>query len=163
MDNEKAAKELGISIRSLQRATKAGKVKVAYQRGKSGKMEAVYDESEIARYKEELNEVVEREPQFESTNIALTRRDMNQAQIVAAIAEAFVKALNVRTLEAPNHKRLVDIDKQLALSVSDAAELAGLSKNFLLNAIHARKLKARIIGRGYKIKRADLDSYMKKL
>ncbi len=163
MDNEEAAKELGISVRSLQRATKAGKVKVAYQRGKSGKMEAIYDENEIARYKKELNEVVELPAPLESSSYALTRRDMNQSQLVAALAEAFVKALNMTTLEAQKPNRLIDIDKQLALSVSDAAELAGLSKNFLLNAIHAGKLKARIIGRGYKIKRADLDSYIKKL
>lgn len=162
MDNEAAAKELGISIRSLQRATKAGKLAVAYKRGKSGKMEAVYDEKEIARYKRELNEVVI-PPHTEPTSLALTTRDRQASEFVTLLAEAIKNAINARVEEATKRLHQVEIHKQLFLSLAEAAEYSGLSKNFLTQAIHAKKLKAKIMGRGYRIKRTDLEDYVKKL
>ena len=56
MNGEDAAKELGISIRSLQRAVSRGNLHVSYKRGKSGKQEAVYDPQEVATYKTELEQ-----------------------------------------------------------------------------------------------------------
>ena len=56
MNGEEAAKELGISVRSLQRAVGREALHVTYKRGKSGKQEAVYDPKEVARYKAELEE-----------------------------------------------------------------------------------------------------------
>jgi excisionase family DNA binding protein len=44
-----------------------------------------------------------------------------------------------------------------------AAALTSLSMNHLREAIHAGKLKGKIIGKGYKIKRSNLDAYVKKL
>jgi len=49
------------------------------------------------------------------------------------------------------------------LTLADAAALSSLSENHLREAIKAKKLKGRIIGKGYKIKRVDLDAYIKKL
>jgi excisionase family DNA binding protein len=45
----------------------------------------------------------------------------------------------------------------------EAAQLSGLSRGHLREAIDAGKLKARIIGRGWRVKRDDLDAYVKKL
>jgi excisionase family DNA binding protein len=45
----------------------------------------------------------------------------------------------------------------------DARALTGLSNDYLRASIHSGKLKAKIIGRGYKVKRDDLNSYIKKL
>jgi excisionase family DNA binding protein len=41
--------------------------------------------------------------------------------------------------------------------------LSGLSRNHLRQVIEEKKLKARIIGRGWRVKRGDLDAYVKKL
>ncbi len=56
--------------------------------------------------------------------------------------------------------RLAD---KLTLSLTEAALLSGLSRNHLREAIGAGKLKAKIIGRGWKVKRPDLDLYVRKL
>jgi excisionase family DNA binding protein len=46
---------------------------------------------------------------------------------------------------------------------NEAAQLAGISANHIREAIKAGKLKARIIGKGYRIKRLDMDAYIKQL
>jgi excisionase family DNA binding protein len=47
--------------------------------------------------------------------------------------------------------------------LTEAALLAGLSRGHLRLAIAEKKLKARIIGRGWRVKREDLEAYIKKL
>jgi len=44
-----------------------------------------------------------------------------------------------------------------------AAQLSGLSRGHLREAIEEKKLKARILGRGWRVKRDDLEAYVKKL
>jgi excisionase family DNA binding protein len=59
----------------------------------------------------------------------------------------------------------VPIAAKLILSLKEASALSGISRDYLVEAIKKRKLKARLdeIGRGYRIKRADLEDYIKKL
>jgi excisionase family DNA binding protein len=57
----------------------------------------------------------------------------------------------------------VRITDKLILSLTEAALLSGLSRGHLLTSIHDDKLKAKIIGRGWRVKRDDLDAYVKKL
>jgi excisionase family DNA binding protein len=58
---------------------------------------------------------------------------------------------------------ITDLAHKLTLSLVEASQLSGLSRNHLREAIEDRKLKARIIGRGWRVKRDDLDAYVKKL
>jgi excisionase family DNA binding protein len=53
-------------------------------------------------------------------------------------------------------------DKPL-LKLDEAAALTGLSRQFLRKSIEDGKLKGRIIGRGFRVKREDLDKFIKKL
>jgi excisionase family DNA binding protein len=158
MNKVEAARELKISVRSLIRAANDGKIGVAYQRGKSGKKEAVYDAGEIARYKEELNEVI-RPPEGgnKTTALAMTTRDAQVAHVVALLLEA-IKA----QATPPPPVLIVPIENKLILSLIEVSALTGLSKNYLTDAIHRGKLKATKRGRWF-IKRSDLDAYIKKL
>jgi excisionase family DNA binding protein len=56
-----------------------------------------------------------------------------------------------------------DLAHKLTLSLAEAAQLSGLSRNHLRAAIEEKKLKARIIGRGWRVKRSDLEAYVVKL
>jgi excisionase family DNA binding protein len=56
-----------------------------------------------------------------------------------------------------------DIAHKIILTLAEAAALTNLSRNHLRQAIEEKKLKARIIGRGWRVKRDDLDAYVKKL
>jgi excisionase family DNA binding protein len=66
--------------------------------------------------------------------------------------------------QAPAPKvSIADAAHKLLLSLPEAAALSGLSRNHLRQAIKDRSLKSRKIGRGWRIKRADLDAYVRKL
>jgi excisionase family DNA binding protein len=64
---------------------------------------------------------------------------------------------------ARDRESVTDLAHKLTLSLQEAARLSGLSRASLRAAIKAGKLKARIIGRGYRVKRSDLDVYVRKI
>ena len=49
------------------------------------------------------------------------------------------------------------------LTLADCAALSSLSEHHLSEAVKAGRLKGKIIGRGYKVKRVDLNAYVKRL
>jgi excisionase family DNA binding protein len=57
----------------------------------------------------------------------------------------------------------VPVEAKLLLTLQEAQALTGLSRDTLRHAIDDGTLKAQVIGRGFKIKRADLDEYVAKL
>jgi excisionase family DNA binding protein len=61
--------------------------------------------------------------------------------------------------------RLAPLSDKLTLSVAEAAHLSGFSPDSLRDAINAGKLKAKKVKgrRGWTIKRADLEAYVRKL
>jgi excisionase family DNA binding protein len=165
MNREEAANELGISVRSLQRAVAAGKLGVTYKRGESGKQEAAFDTEEIKTYKEtmESETVVPAVavPGSQALMLGATTSDSNLARSVAFIARESVTAM----LEATNAKARpsVAVESKLMLKLDEAALLTGLSRGTIRAAIDAGKLKAKIIGRAWRVKRDDLEAYIKKL
>ncbi len=57
----------------------------------------------------------------------------------------------------------VPIADKIILTLAEASALTNLSRNHLRQAIEEKKLRARIIGRGRRVKRDDLDAYVRKL
>jgi len=171
VNKKEAADFLGVSERAVERYTKAGKLSTRYAKGKTRPV-AVYSESELHSLKQELEHPAGIRPLVESpinekplalmpTNpdqtasnpdTALSRFD--GAAVMAS--EAFMHVL--AQMAAP-----VRVSEKFLLSLAEAAQLSGLSRGHLRQAITEKKLKARIIGRGWKIKRDDLDLYVKKL
>jgi excisionase family DNA binding protein len=58
---------------------------------------------------------------------------------------------------------IADLAAKPLLTLAEASTLTGLSRAVLRDAIESKKLKARIIGRAWRVKRADLDMFIKKL
>lgn len=161
MNREEAADELGISIRSLQRTVKAGKLTVTYKRGESGKQEAFFDPDEIARYKQEM--------ESETVKPAVTAPEATTGDMALARIDApqFFNALQrfvADGAKATNHSHpQVGIENKPLLKLDEASTLTGLSRHILREAINTEKLKAKIVGRAWRIKREDLDLFIKKL
>ncbi len=164
MNREEAAEALGISVRSLQRAVRAGRLSVRYRRGVSGKQEAVFDEGDVTKLKTAMESetvkpaLVPHVPQGEGLMLA-TMRDTDLARSVALVARESVAAV----LEAVKPDSSVPVADKIMLTLAEASALTNLSRNHLRQAIEDKKLKARIIGRGWRVKREDLDAYVKKL
>jgi excisionase family DNA binding protein len=58
---------------------------------------------------------------------------------------------------------ITDLAAKMMLSREDAARLSGLPRSMICAAIESRKLKAIKTGAGWRIKRAELESYVRKL
>ncbi len=164
MNKAQAAKRLKISVRSLQRAVKDGRIKVKYQRGKSGKMEAVFDNEEIEHFREELKQVIEPAPAppADTTALVPTRDASRQTQLVALVSQTVRETMQAAQTKAPTS---VALENRLTLSIPEAALVSGIPADRLRSAVKSGSLKAiKGIGRGLgKIKRADLDAYIKQL
>jgi excisionase family DNA binding protein len=166
MNKQEACAFLGISERSLARHAAAGKVQVTYTKGRRGNM-AIYDDVDLERLKEELGQPVSIRPANEQ---ALARKPATSDKLAtrpaAGLAE-FFEQLQMRdetfitSLLRTQHQ--VTIENKLTLNLREAAQLSGLSRQRLREAIKAGKLKAKIIGRGWRIKRDDLEAYVRKL
>jgi excisionase family DNA binding protein len=172
MNKQAAAEFLGVSVRAVERYTQQGKLSVHYQPGKTRPV-AVYREEELERLRAEIAaNLYHQRPAVEKGNpanpeqagdvgevTALARMDGSRdtlALIVREVASATVGAMRAELSSVP----LAD---KLTLSLVEAAQFSGLSRGHLRDAIEAKKLKARIIGRGWRVKRDDLEMYVKKL
>ncbi len=175
MNKDEAAREIGISIRSLQRAVTAGKLSVTYKRGAHGKQEASYNPEEIARYKTELETettIAAQPPSQALERIAdrlesvASNRDIEVSHnITEQLSTVFRNSLQeimrpLATLAAP-----VKLSEKLMLSLPEAAALSGVPVDKLRSAVNSGALKAiRTIGRGLgKVRRSDLENYVSKL
>jgi excisionase family DNA binding protein len=165
MKNKKEAAEfLGVSERAIERYTAKGKLNPKYEKAQGGGQIAYFDEKELKALKSQMEQPkaapspVKRIPQQEDkqkTDTALTLRASapNLAQMFAAAFQAYKET----------EQGSVAVTDKLTLALDEASILAGLSKSYLVADIHAKKLKAAKRGRGWNIKRADLDAYISKL
>ncbi|AFZ28604.1 DNA-binding protein, excisionase family (plasmid) [Cylindrospermum stagnale PCC 7417] len=55
------------------------------------------------------------------------------------------------------------IADKLLLTIAEVHLLTGLSKELLRNAITAGELKAKVIGKSWRVKHSDLEEYVDKL
>ncbi len=160
MNKEQAAAYIGVSVRTLQRLTGKGKIPVTYERGPKGD-EARYSQDDLDQYQQSQRPVALMRPDSGATGDmtdgatqAMTIDATRGAAVMAS--ESFVHAM--AQMSAP-----VRVSEKFLLSLVEAAQLSGLSRGHLREAIEAKKLKGRIIGRGWRVKRADLESYVGKL
>jgi excisionase family DNA binding protein len=165
MNKTEAAEFLNVSTRALERYVAAGRVASFYERGKTGKVLA-FDADELERFKTELEAPTSRaialpdKAPTQPTSRALAKPD---GAANAFNADALVVLAQLISDSVRQAAPVVPIDAKLLLSLAEAQALTGLSRNTLRAAIDAGKLKAKRIGRGWKVKRRDLDSWIEKL
>jgi excisionase family DNA binding protein len=146
MNKRETSELLGVSTRLVEKYASEGRLgEVTYVRGKTGK-QADYDCEAVEKLKQVL----------ESPDTAIATKTPDARLIVASLVEAMTSREESRSAS-------VRVSEKLLLAVSDCRLLTGLSEQSLREAIHAGRLKAKIIGRGYKIKRQDLDEFVEQL
>jgi excisionase family DNA binding protein len=157
MNKEEAAQELKISVRSLQRLVQSKRISVTYRRGVSGKQEAIFSPEEIENYKRERDAEIIKPSVATTGDTALARSDVTTGD--TALARNVIETIFNLGLQKPT---VAIADKPL-LKLDEVSALTGLSRQLLRQAIEDGKLKSRIIGRGFRVKRDDLDEFIKKL
>jgi excisionase family DNA binding protein len=169
MNIKQASKALNRTTRAVERYISQGRLTAHYKKetGKDHRTREVIDldPKEVETLKAELEQprrtirpqVMHEQSQQEQTALAPVGRALDAVQQLVAV----IDALEQQRGSAP--AVLAELNLKLTLSLEEAAAISGLSKGFLTSAIHARVLKAAKRGRGWNIKRTDLDSYIKNL
>jgi excisionase family DNA binding protein len=170
MNKEQAAAALGITVRTLQRHMAAHRIGFAMRKTATGE-EATFQAEEVARFKAQRDALTE--TVTPAANVLEVVRAPSQAiehvsnsQTIAALGRLIADALQATQTHANGTGGAVsitDLAHKLTLSLVEASQLSGLSRNHLRAAIAEKKLKARIIGRGWKMSRAELEGYTAKL
>jgi hypothetical protein len=146
MNKKEASEFLGVSTRLVEKYASEGRLgEVSYVRGKTGKR-AEYSREAVESLKTIL----------ESPDTAIATKTPDARLFVASLVEAMASGEKVRSAS-------VRVSEKLLLNVNDCRLLTGLSEQNLRDAIHDEKLTAKIIGRGYKVKRQDLDLFIESL
>jgi excisionase family DNA binding protein len=183
-----AAAYIGVSVRTLMRLTGAVGG-VAHLPKRRDSAPTMYAKTELDRYlssvtgmpivsgipvtpdtpdgdKAAVNAGVSRMPSVTDARSHLDTPDERLLMMAGMMAQEMFKRLPVMLPPAPDgHAQAppIPVADKLTLSLVEASQLSGLSRNHLRAAIEDKKLKARIIGRGWKIKRDDVDLYVRKL
>jgi excisionase family DNA binding protein len=168
MNKQEAAEYLGVSVRTLQRLTAQGEISAGEVRGKTG-MVTDYAKEELDRFKQEEERKAQDATRYVRPHvIPVTPDNATPAQTALALGRAGNSPALVELIAALEQAHAartqpVPVADKLTLSLAEASQLSGLSRNHLRQAIEEKKLKARIIGRGWRVKREDLDAYVRKL
>lgn len=159
MNKEEAAEFLGCSLRTLERYMQQGKITFRYKKGKTRQV-AVFDEQELERFREQLGQATikpavepRQTPPQETHELATLNHERSEVEQLARIIEMLLTTQTTR----------VRISEKLILTLDESRQLSGLSKQHLRRAIASGHLKAQKLGKGWKIKRQDLEKYVSDL
>ncbi len=164
MNKKEAAEYLGVSTRAVERYTAAGKLPCSYVQGKFGK-EANYQPEDLDSFKAELSTHTH-QPEIIHPPTSIDTILPPDSTSMSRVSEGEISRIDYeeRFLVAlSNLANRTKVSEKLLLSLSEAQNLTGLSRQRLKKAITEKKLKAQIIGRGWRIKRKDLDTYIENL
>ena len=143
MNKKEVAEFLGRSTRLVEKYASEGQLgEVIYILGKTGQ-QAEYNRDAVEKLKTKL--------QSPDPSPAATSPEQSYAEAL--------RGLLLRMNQEPRSAS-VRVSEKLLLNLNDCRLLTGLSDSMLRQAVKAGSLKAKIIGRAYKVKRQDLNEYI---
>lgn len=161
MTKQEAARYLQVSTKAIQRYTDRKLLHVTYRKRPQGGQDAVYQTSEVVKLKEQMAQLgtlhtLKTQPQPLDTS---TSKALVQVSKQAALQRRRESAPPLPAMVSP----AVRIAEKIILTLADAAALVSMSKPSLIAAIKNGELKAAKQGRGWKVKRTDLERYAAKV
>jgi len=149
-----AAEMLGISTRGVERAVRRGHLVVQYRDSKHGK-QAWFRSSDLDVYKQHQQA---RAPVGFGPTLA-----GGAPPIGTLVPLVEMKPWPAKKGERPKHSNPVPVAERLMLTLAEAAQLSGLPRSYLVQAIRNGKLKAVKIGRAQFLKRSELNQFVQNL
>lgn len=154
-----AAELLGVSTRGVERAVRRGQLAVRYQPGKHGRT-AWFSAGDLKRYQQ-----VQQSRFPVGFTSGITKPSAGSGPTIGTL----VPMVDIepwpekKARDQQKEKRAVRIAEQLALSLNEAAELAGLPASFIEQSVQSGKLKAFKVGDVSYVKRSDLEAFIQSL
>jgi excisionase family DNA binding protein len=161
MQKKEAAAYLGVSERTLERYAGNG-IGVTYEKGKT-KPTPIYNDEDLRKLKAKLDGKLAPRPAVEKEIPSNATTGESSLALMSESPQRLALLETIRAALTTSGGSTLSIGDKIILTLSDAAQLTSLSQNHLRQAIKAGNLKARIVGRGYKIKRSDLNDFAAKL
>jgi len=178
MNKQAAADFLGVSVRAVERYTQQAKLSVTYAKGRTRPV-AEYRQEELDALRAEINaNLYHQRPAHEKPNPANSEQAgglvaippsqalqrVGSEQSIQALGQAIADALRAtQDGKGSGSVAIADLAHKLMLSIDEAARLSGLSANHIRGAIHDGTLKAKIVGRGWKVNPEVLKAYAARL
>jgi len=155
-----AAEILGLSARGVERAVRRGQLAVQYQPGKHGRT-AWFRATDLNRYRQV------QQSRFNVGFLTGIGKTPNDSGLTIGTVTPMVDIEPWPEKESVTGRKsarsAVPIAEQLALNINDAAQLAGLPRNFIASSIESGKLKAFKVGKVSYVKRSDLEAFIQSL
>lgn len=176
MNKQEAADFLGVSVRALERYVQQGRISVKYEKGKT-RPTANFDPVELEAFKLELNQPtikpavesrqISPDQQSQPVNLTYQAGEITRFDEISEFGEIGVieklSSIIEQLLGKSENQPIVPIADKLLLTLAEVQALTGLSKEVLRQAIASGELKAKVIGKSWRIKRTDLESFIDKL
>jgi excisionase family DNA binding protein len=167
MKKKEAAEFLGISQRTLLRYASQNKIGVTYPQSRGRVAVAEFNDEDLANLLAELSsDTIKPSVPGTNTSQAMTRRDgeltqgvIQALEAVKSQSETFGRLLEVAGAMRPS----LSPAEKLLLTLDDCSLLSSLSRDYLGQALRDGQLKGKKIGRGWKVKKEDLQAFIKKL
>ena len=164
LTKEQTAKELGVSTRAVARYSASGRLHPQYQPKQHGGQRALYDRAEVERLKQQMQAPPAPAPK------AIARRDTGTERaekrlVRVADLHGFPELARLLLAQQVRNRLMVAPESKLILSTTEAAALAGLSAARIRAACAEGRLPAQRdhLGRGWRIKRKDLERWVERL
>jgi excisionase family DNA binding protein len=154
-----AAQILGLSARGIERAVRRGQLAVQYQPSKHGKT-AWFSTADLSHYQKVQHA---RFPVGFTSGVAKSPADSGLTIGTVMPIVDVEPWPDKKTGPPEKHERSVAISEQLALTLGDAAKLAGLPRSFIEESVQQGKLKAFKVGKASYVKRSDLEAFIQDL
>jgi excisionase family DNA binding protein len=161
MTKPEAAAFLGVSEKTISRYVSASKLPAHYVAGKTGR-QLDFKEYDLEQFRREATETIEAGQPGQDTSGALVPTPVVASPVVPpplTLAD-LVRAVMAETGQ---DKATVPAADKLALSLDEAAALSGVPRSVLDAARKDGRLVAVKIGRGYKVRRGDLEAFVSSL
>lgn len=171
MNKEQAAEYLGFSVKNLQRLMTEKKIQFTYIKGKNGQ-QADFDQAELDRYKaeqEKQNNIIS--PSIavgDNLSTALSSHSSKGSSMVIntsefkTILEKLVDGLNQHNKQL-NTIPIDQLSFKMMLTLDEATLLSGAPLGIIKKAIKKGGLKGIKLGRVWRVRREDLETWVKGL
>ena len=162
VNKKEAAEILGIGERTLRKIAEQGKLSVKYTKGKNGKV-AQFLKDEVIKLKADREQ-----PLIKPTFDTPSNVSEDLGNLPAIVNSNFpIQAQETMIIALQNLSTSIigelNLSNKLILTISEVKNLTGFSKNIIMSEIQNGKLKAKKIGRSWRVKKLDLEAYIRDL
>lgn len=161
LTKQEAAEYLQVSTKAVQRYTDRKLLHVTYQKRAQGGQAAMYQKSEVTALKQKMGQV----GSLHTVKTNLARRDTGTGAATVQASKQTALQRRSSLIGAAWSKPTPDVRaaEKLIVTLAEAAALVSMSKQSLIEAVKNGELKAAKQGRGWKVKRRDLEAYAAKV